>query len=815
MAVNVKYTDMLKSRKVMVLPDVFPWTSTNVDPHQYIIDAIVKNVSIYTGSNIGSVELTFPKKVFGDLIDDHLPIKIAVDTMDNVIFRGFLVESTGVLNDTEDTVTARAMDYKWYFSKITRIRGKYFTTSGSVPNLYSSPNGSGSEKLKHEMFKGTLIADNGRAGYLQDEACIFNEGGKANCATNGRAGPLCVFKERKVWVENGVQYVTKVNFNAYYWTFSSALTHVVHWWIAIYSGAFSKVQIKSEAYARLSRLNSEESIPYDLSIHDNNPLEAIDKIVKAIPGKWIWWLEYSAGNIFINMKDINDGLETGKTLAIGSGKKMATDPVDVAGITVSRNTEESVKYVILKGGSLKLTTTVELKPLAEMHTVGGVVCPFTDLKDFIQWRTYTTGKSPVLDPITGKPNRKKDKGKNGYSSKYELPYRYYCIPVEGEMLKEALSAVSYGSVDGFTDVRYRRYYNSIESEFKKMFVNGLWVDRKFDKPCNAEFSKPIVFAYDIYHHMDKTTKTASSLGNGNLIFYQDSEYSFDGTTGLFIFANPQFCQFKNGNTKADKSSIESASGVESLEVTDRKGDDDFTGDHPLVSRRIFVTLSIKLDLPFVYGDNIPTAITQLSGSNFSRYIELNGQELEIHASNAFYPVQPNSTVALTGTGRQVVLARAGSTSDKFECVVNVADSDGGIYPSNCMTNYTKFPSNKDLIMVNKMDNYLSSINWYKENVSADLGVLNTSYKLADIITSIKNSETVHNNSGYFDMRDYVSAIVISMKGETEGYTTTLSLSNDINFTPTEFGRVMGNRIPTPRDISSSDLSSGIIKEGSV
>ncbi len=816
MAVSNIYTGMLKNRKLLLMPDVAPWASINTDPHLDILDGIVKSVSTHCGANIGSAEIQLPKKVFGDLVEGHLPIKIAVDTADNVIFRGFIVEDTGTLSESDDSVNVKALDYKWYFSKITRIRGKYFTTLDSVPNIYSSPNGIGSEKLKHEMFKGTLIADGGSSGYLQDSACIFNEGGKPNCATGGKSGVKCVFKERKVWVKDGVQYVSKMsakdgegvvtqsNFGAYYWTYKSILAHIAHWWLGIYSCGTTAIRIKDAVYAKLDKLKSDQLVPYDLSIEDNNPLEALDKVVKAIPGRWVWWLEYNTGTVWIDLKNIDDTAEVGKVLTVGEGKKMATNPVTLSGITVTRNTEESVRYVILKGGSIKLTTTVELYPLSAMHDVGGITCPFLNINDFNAWRTYALGKSNT-------ENKKKNKDKKNLRLDYEQPYRYYCVPVEGALLKQALSAVSSLGTENFTDVRYKRYYDSIESDFKKMFVNGLWIDRKLDRPCNVEFSKPIIFSYDIYHNMDKTLPSGQGVlpvGNNNLIFYEDSEFSFDGETGLVIFDKTQHCRFRTGNTKVETDATVGI--IDSLEVTDKQADDMFEGDHPLLSRRIFATLSIKLDLPFVYGDTTTEGIVRTSGSNFSRYIDLESQELEIHSANTYYPYQANSTTTLKNTG-SLTLAREGNTPDKFECLVYAETNAGGIYPAIYMSDYEKFPHGKDKVMIQKMDSYLSSLNWCKENISAELGILNTTYKIGDIITSIVNSETENANSGYFNLRDYVSTMTITLAGETRGYSTALSITNDINYTPAEFGKVMENRVPTPANISNSSQIVGIAK----
>lgn len=802
---NAIFDDMYKEAEVYILSDVFPNANvTFSDPT--ILDGIVTSAAIYTGSNISSADIKFPKKFFGDHVKGLTPISIVVKDTNHIIMRAFIIEENGILSDSEDTVTVRALDYKWYFAKCTRIRGKWFTSDGAIPAPFGSPNTTGSGKIKYEMFRGPVISVDGRAGYIQDQPCIFNEGGQPTCNTKTHDGMLSIFKYRKMNVVNGLQNIEQYNWDVQYWTFSSILAHIVYWWLDPYSGIFAKVQITNDSFAELSRLSEDDSIPMDLSIEDMNPLDAINEVVSNIPGRWIWYLTYDSNNINIHVKNLDGIAGPFKTITIGDKKKLATDPVNVASLNVTRNWEASSSFVIVRGGKLKFTTTVELQPVWEPKSVTSGEYPFTEatgvpfanVDEFNRWKEYITAQQNAKE--TSAP----------IIELFERAYRYYCIPQEGEFLGQALAAVTrdYGtSLSG----RLKNMYSVIETQLGKMLAESVNIKRVYGPPEHVEFENPVIFAYDDYY--DKSSVEVDEDGEPVVdltrkIVYFESGYSFDLDTGLVIFEQPQHCRFykskekeqdntnKEGDTKDKKTTAknmtdlpESMFNVDSGYNTLTQDEDSF---YKLVSRRIFCTLSITLDLPYIVGDDV-FGLYFSEGGNFARYVDFDGNDLRIHA-NAYYPVLANKKLTIT-TGAYT-LAEQGTKA----FAVNISgDASKLLYPCDRMSGYEVYPDNNDKLLLKKLDNMKLSMNKYDEDINANLGILDISYGLGDIIVAIENSMTENPDSGYYMLKDYIAQITHTLEGESSGYTTAIVCTNKVDFTPRDYDKVIGKvyRRPDP------------------
>lgn len=789
------FTEMHNEPEVFVLPDVFPNAGLQVlDPT--IADAVVTSCSIYTGPNISTADIKFPKKTFGDHVRGLTPVKIAVKNTNNLVMRAFIVEENGILSENEDTVTVRALDYKWFFSKCTRVRGRWFTSDGAIPEPYGSPNTIGSGKLKYEMFKGPVISDGGRSGYVQDQPCIFNEGGQPTCNTSTHDGKLSIFKYRKMSVADGLQKIEKYNWNAEYWTFSSILAHIVYYWLNPYGGIYTSIRITNNSFAELSHLNQEDSIPMDLSIEDMNPLDAINEVVSNLPGKWIWYLTYEGSIVWIHVKNLDGLVGPFKKLYVGNGQKQAVDPANVAGINVTRNWEAASSFVVVRGGKLKFTTTVELQPVWTPHTVisdeypnpEATGVPFSTVEEFDKWKEYLTAKQATKETS------------QEVVSLYEMAYRYYCIPQEGAFLQEALEAVTrkYGTqLSG----RLHNMYSVIETELGKMLAHNINLKREYGPPEHVEFENPVFFAYDEYY--DKSSVDGADVVGARKIVYFESGYNFNSDSGLVIFEKPQHCRFyavkseKQDETVSeeneDKEKEKTAEGLDNLpdsmfNVDSRyntllgvDGDEEF---YPLASRRIFCTLSITLDLPYIVGDEV-VGLFYMEGGNFARYVDFDGNDLRIHA-NAYYPILPNKKVQFT-TGEYTLAAKG---AKPFAVVVDDEASEV-LYPCDRMDDYETYPDSNNELLLKKLDNIRRSMNRYEESIDANLGILDVSYGLGDIIIAIENSATENPGSGYYGLKDYIAQITHSLEGDNEGYSTSVTCTNTIDFTPRDYDKVIG------------------------
>lgn len=792
------FKEMHNEPEVLLLPDVFPNIGVQVEDPT-IIDGLVNNCSIFTGPNISTADITFPKKTFGDHVKGLTPIKIAIKDTNALVFRGFIIEENGILSESEDTVTVRAMDYKWFFAKCTRVRGRWFTSDGSIPTPYGSPNTTGHGKLKYEMFRGPVVSGGGQAGYLQDQPCIFNEAGQPNCNTATHDGRLSIFKYRKMSVVDGLQRIEKYNWSVQYWTFSSILAHIVYWWLNDYSGPFTQIRVTNNSYSELSQLSSEDEIPMDLSIEDMNPLDAINEVVKNIPGRWIWFLTYDGSVVNIHVKNLDGLVGPFKKLFIGNNDKQALNPANVASLNVTRNWESSSTFVMLRGGKLRFTTTLELQPVWKKYNVTAGDYPYTvaygvpfeDTDTFNEWKEYVTAQQ-------------KEKLEDGAKATlFDMAYRYYCIPQEGAFLGAALEAVTraYGTeLKG----RLKTMYSAIEVALAKMFAETVNFKREYGPPEHPEFKNPVIFAYDDYY--DKSVTETANVDSKRKIIYFESGYNFDDENGLVIFDDPQYCRFFSTKSKKDEETGEGWDGKKDNKKTSASQLDalpesmfnvnsqyntlvhDKDTLYPLKSRRIFCTLSITLDMPYIVGDDV-FGLNFSEGGNFARYVDFDGNDLRIHA-NAYYPALPNKKVTFTTGAYTMAADNSEPGEDSSFAVVLDADASAKLYPADRMADYETYPDNNDMLLLKKLDNMKLSMNRYDEDINANLGILDSSYGLGDIIIAIENSATENPGSGYYGMADYVAQISHALEGDTKGYSTSLVCTNKTDFTPRDYDKMV-------------------------
>ena len=779
MAVNPVYERMLKESEVYVLPDFPPWSAFGYSlDNTAILEALMTDLSISTGPSIGGCSLKFPKKQFGDHVGANVPIKIAVGHIDNLIMRGFLNVETGTLDDSTDTVTADVVDYKWYFSKITKIRGRWYTVNGSLPQPFGSPRGAGNTKMKYEIFRAGINQDSGHSGYFQNAPCVFNEGGVPDCNTSTKAGNKCIFKYKEMVTKDGRQYVDKENYDAKYWTYSSILAHMVYYWINPYAGQFVTIKISSNSYNEISRyLKDEEATPMGFSIEDMNPLDALDSVVSSMPGQWIWWLEYHNNLIYIQVRNVGKVAYPAKKFYIGDGSKQAVKPANIASVSVVRDVTDAAKYYVAKGGKIRFTTTVELSPVWKDTEVQGVDVPFISEKDFGKWREYSTGK--IKDEDLTKEE----------IARFSNAYKRYYIPTEGSFIKDSIEQLRQSGMSTHLDGELGSLYGSIEDDVLRMFANNVKLDRNLEAPCNPNYENIVIFGWDEY--LDKSVevkdtnkpnsqvKTDMEKSVSKLILYDDDDFKFDSDTGVLEFTESQHARAKitidSKNTTREKKDIIMPAGI----TKDGK-----TSTRSLKSRRVFATLCFTVDIPLVAGKEKRSGIERYSGSDFSKYVDIGDIDLSFHA-NAWYPVKDLADVIDTGLTKNLT-----------------ADGEIAVYSkylSRCdnMVGYEKYPDKGNTVILNKLKNFMDSTNWYAETVAADLGILDVSYKLGDSIVAIVNSETEERNSGYYGLKDYVSQLEISLNGDNKGYSTTITATNEVDYTPktTEDNRVDEIRRP--------------------
>lgn len=810
MAYSKTYEKMLKEVQVKITVDTTncPWVGTYTG-FTDIENGVVTNLTLTAGADIGGCDVMFLRKKFGDHFQGHIPVSVSIGAgvTKKILLRGFLITESASISSDGQTMTCKVADYKWFLSKCTKIRGRYWATGSVLPNMFGSPSSAGVAKLQHEVFQGKLSLGDADTvfnnGYLQSEACVFNEDGQPDCSSDNNYAKDSVFKKRAMVIENGAQKIYKANYGASYWTHKSILAYILEYFTKPYMS--DKIDVTSNSRSQLDRLGTTDRVPFNLSIEGMSPLEAIDAVVKTLPGRWIWWLSYTDSDVLINIKDLDNASSTAAAKQIFlapdnmkgtkqlENSKLATLPTMypfAESIVASRDYSETVKTIILKGGGIKLTTTLELQQVQPLtkYTIDNqdIYVPFATADDFSKWKLYVMAKKNDVK----------------FNKDYESPYRYYCVPVEGSLLRASLGCINYVDAPQVTNTNLRALYGAVQLEYKKMLAKSLKIDRKFDKPCHPEFDKPIVFAYDEYLKYDAGNKYLVDADR-SIVIYDSDDYNFDATSGLVVFDKPQHMRpyhLSSGEKDKKDDDLRLPEAINSVESSSEKTVETggIAGKLILKSRRIFCTLSLTLDLPSMAADDIPGTVVPVQ-SELPQYDELSDNDLIVHV-NAFYPSLPGHVVKFKENkpAAFTMTTAGGGTISVSEFVAKNI-----LYPCDALADYKMYPQDGENVILSKLNTLLKSKQWYKESIDVSLGCFDTTYNVGDMITAIANSVTKDDrgvdiqNSGYYGLKDYVMSVTHNLDGARKSRSTRLSISNDVRFTIGDFEKTMLDVVKNP------------------
>jgi hypothetical protein len=762
------FNNMNSEKKVFILPDVIPWGYTvNTQTDNPIYKARLKNMSVSVGQNIGVAEIEFDKN-FGYNIQQNTPIKICIGNISTVIFRGFVNDVNSSLSSDSDTITAQVMDYKWFFARTTKVSGRWYcNASNDQPVTLSNPSSSGMDKVRQVAFKGNLNS-NTSSGYLPNLECVFNENNLPNCYKDKPVGNTAIFMEKKINITDGKQVISGTDYKPKYWTYEGAIEHIVHYWLKPYI-AGSEIVISSKFASDIALLKTtDDKKPLNLSIEGQNPLEALDTVIGSIPGKWVWWLSYVGTVITINIENVGEiSNKTAKSFYLNDGSKLGElTESKLSTIDVKRDMSNYAKSIVIRGGKLRLCTTVKLAP------TWGDGEPIKTAEEIKKWYDIHTNKTKLSE--TPLPD----------DERLENAYRKYCIPVEGKKLLEAIEAVHQENSTELQD-KFNIMYSILTTKVKKMLAENTYIKRTFDAPIRAEFDNIVVFGYDDLQTINTSTNEGKGkkdiipnldyggLDANNVIIFDEEEYTFDSDTGVIEFKNPQhkqpnltgFNEYKvkikvKDEKKTPSKDFYTPDGIASIGKTGT-----LLEGKKLTSRDLYATITLEMDLPAMIGDELSVTDTYLSNSSsFVKYIDLGNVDLTMHC-NAWYPVLDVKKVKKPSDGLSLTKDLKLKTSRIITRCDNFKD-------------YKLYPFDNDKVLLRRLKNFIDAIEMYEETITVDLGWMDFSYNIGEIITAVEGSEIANvNNSGYYGLLDYISEVKLSLNGETKGYSVTVVATN--------------------------------------
>jgi len=787
----------------------------------FLLDGKVRNVRSGIDEQIDSCAIEFPAKAFGNLVKFTTPIAVAIDSASNIVFRGFLIGDTGVLNRSEDTITAQALGLKWLLSKTSKIRGKIFT----VDNNQEPPviGGFSTNQNLFEKFRIPLPTATQAFGYLGQERCIFNQGGNDDCATNGKNNKLAIaFKEppSRAYLAQNTE-ATNLNFK---WTYATILRYIERYYILPFIQDYLtgfRLRVSENSYKKINdwglEIGETNIQPINFDIDSTNPMEAIERLVRAIPGPWYWRIINHKSLSEIDLINDLSRDERPKSMFIGTGGKILGNDgrTNVAAITASRNIRNGISHAIAVGGPIKIETTIEyvprwpryLRPTSDLTGAEadidssafsewtGEVVPdgkylsnFKNPRDYQKWKHYKGGQPIEKWNIT---NTTKEIVAADVR-RYEQVFRDFEIPGDSKEITRNISDITLSAdiadqYGGFTgDITGFIFQNldkvrTIEPPLTKYdtkvrFKGGV------EQQLNP--SKPFVFLYDEGREAPRTGTAAAAVPAVDQTDKQNAirfiipritkdafkgSYSFDNNFRVLRFTKPQYSSKYENVLNED------------LAVA-------FRGFAKAIHRNAFVSCRIGMDVPTIADKLDLLRVSSYGQGRFVSYKFDRKAELTIR-SNAVFPIPhtltdgvPNITYALPSgdnlTGQLSIPASIATKNKDFPLIdFNMINKDGELVdpvPSQVLKNDFG-------VLTQSVEDILSSNPEIEESLSVDHGRVDLSYGIGDVVDRIVGSELGDGTEGYYGLNTIITGIEISTRGGTDAWRTSTTLRNRKGF----------------------------------
>jgi hypothetical protein len=784
MVYSTAWENMHLLNPIVVSTDINPWGG--ISKIRVLEGAKVKSVGQSIGSNFDNAVFSINES-FGNELPYFQPIKIFTvfgtgETAKEVIlFRGFVVKNSGRLSATEEGIDITCYDYKWYLSKRTMVRGRWYGTDVYEDNTFGSKTaltfpkppdnpptsfGSGmssgdTNKLNYERFKARIA---NKAGYIQNQECVFNKGGLPDCCTKSRGSKMNVFYYPAVtWNETlstRVKPEESQKWNGKYWTWDKIFSHINQYWLEPYFGTQVQVEISSGDIADIGRIKEEKARPFNFSIEGMNIVTAIDTTVRRLPGRWFWYMEYSSSNVIkIRIKEF-DNSDDEVFLKVVDGDKLAESGANVTDLNVERDSIEGIKFAIAKGGSVKIVTTVRLYPMWQRFD-GKDFRDNTDLGKYIEWARSKFYKSK---------DSENDKNKTITEETIEEKrwndiYRKYGIVMEGENFSSTIQSedeeiVLTGEISG--------HYSAFTKNIRKMFFKGVLTPRSIEGPKYGKYSaEPVVFLYDKYHdnisrspdgvvrkirEQNQYVEDTAEDSNRTYCWINPKDesigFKFDSITGVAIFDKPQVsCSRDIDSDSAGNDNV--IRYLQSADVTKDKNNYNFPK-----SRNVYLTATFETNVAAIIGDKTVNSLIDIySGAPFPGYIKSGSNDIVFHHA-AFYPKLQDSQFSIDKETKcdGIPVYSSLKRCDKFD-------------------DYQAYVGNGATELIRALEAYLEGYNKLSESVTARIPWLDVGQQLGDRLVRIHGTE-------YDDLSSRLKAITFSGKDQSDFFETGLDFGND-------------------------------------
>lgn len=808
MAQSTTWRNMNANSAMVLLGDSKPWGGfSNLSP---INNAKVKSVSVGEGATFDTAQLTMTDADFGDGMIPYSPIKIiaiagtGVNATQVTIFRGFVVRNLGRIDSGTEEVTIECSGYKWYLSRVSKIQGKIYVNDGSDNGPASTGSGLsiGSKKLTFEKFRMRNEAENpnNQGNLVRIETCVFNQGGIPDCATLTHANTQVVFYKPKVQYEEleGVasSHSVPVDWNGHLWSWATILGHIERYWISPYTGAQGKVEISSLDMVNIASKTS-GNVPIDFSLEGMNPLAAIDAVVRALPGRWYWYMDYNQF-FAVKIRIKQHGNSNNKVVNLRMCPKESANHIcqvnsNVESADFTEDATASVKYVTALGGNVKLVTTVKATPLWPTYNGND----FIDDIDFEAWKKYAYQSDDAA-------KMQMEEEKPDLIARYKKIYKEYGIPLRGQDFKSSIVDLNNLEITGDMYSEYRDY----EKDILNWFFRDGHIIRQVQPPNFNRYSDSVkVFMHDklgsgffkksdgtsiIKEFKNQDAVAATSLDDQGKVDMQwvnpetsGDSYEYDDKNGIIRFATPQFLRQVTLGADDQTADLQSISRF-SFDGNDKSAEgrnpaytrEDaqaaLDGDTPAnpetistpqstfkaESRDVYLTGTFSSDVPTVAGKRAIGIFDATGGAPFTEHLDQGDNSLIIH-KGAFYPT---------------------NWDNKEDTLVYNTDTiDGHVTGSRIIkaerfSNYNLFIGSGGEEVKRAVEAFVQNYEQIVKTANITMPYMETGYTIGDILYNIQNTN-------YTDLRMTLSEVQYNAEGDSDQYKTSYQFSNQSAASP--------------------------------
>jgi len=837
---STQYLNSLQVSNMLVMYDFKIWGGVSPPTSSTLPDSKVVKVTLNAGASFDSAQFTLPGASFGQSIPYYMPVKIVyvepVSGTSIVVFKGFVNSTNQTIDNSKDVVTVSCLDYKWYYSKITKIRGRWYKTENAlaatpapITASFTSTTGPfslgsglsvGDEKFNFEKFRG-LINEN--TGYLQNEQCIFNNNSIPDC-----------FVDNVIGTVNNVFYLDNIGYdeesglledffvakpvNGFHWTYATILKHIEQFWIQPYNSTFAGLRIHNGDLSLIADIDDNLNKPLGYSIENLSPIEAIDKVVRSLPGKWMWYLDYKSAvnRVRIRIKEIQNTLFTTSTVALISGdncEKISDSNANIINASVNRNIGRTIKNVIARGGKIKLITTIKLVPLWERFVAAGGTLgervDFEDDQDIADYLSYLN--TVAAGSNSNNPLKFDDKLTESQILRYSKMFQHYGVPIDGATFANNIVDINTGITGTLTpfsssfDLRLTgdiaNNYSALTTDLKEMMFENARIDREIDSPQFDRYTDdPVIFIHDVLHDGQIRARTPGenlervrrSLNNLKLLSDQsqkaadirwiipedlDVAYRIDKKNGTVVFNTPQIQRSISKSRNQDQQFLDIAEKIQSVLNSDGAFDSFLTRARELTTREVYMTATFTLDIAAIISKKVdsigllPAIIDSVDGPPFTEYINQADTDIIIHNA-AFYPLSSQN-------------------KNQTEPVFLRETMDGKIMgkkivPAQLFPEYKFYASTGAFELMTAIRSFLQGHSDLDEKVTATLPYLELGYNLGDKLFEIQNTN-------YTDLRSNLVGIVYQSVSTSDIYNTSYTFNNNYGSNKSEVAVINKNQ----------------------